>query len=242
LIRWVRVARVLLLALVLNGCAKFPTNGATQFTKITFNVTMGGPISPNYLYYIVMYASTDLNPVPSTVTPIPTIAAGAPNGVFTGDATTYVLMTPSNTARPCTVYQVGAPTNPGTLPDTISGQTNDQITLDSSGNYPSTWTCTLYTSDLAPSNNVLAQQFKSLTFQVISMNKTTLGTSSGIPSGRIMDAIGTGTSFEALTIPLNTSNTKSNATFGLIEPSNDTVGGYDPALDITDFNVTVSTP
>ncbi len=233
----IRTAGVAVLGLTLAGCAKFPASGNTQFTKITFNVTMGGPINPNYLYYVAMYASTDQNPVYQNVAPVPVIASGSSNGWLTGAATNYVVMQPANLSRPYSIYSVGTPSAPG-VDNTLTGNTNDQITLDGSGNYPTTWSFTIFTSQLANGNAILAQQFKSLTFQIIPMNKL----ASGSISGRIMDAIGQNANFQAQTVLLNSSYTVSNSTLGGIEPANDCVGGYDPALDITDFSVTVTPP
>jgi hypothetical protein len=59
----------------------------------------------------------------------------------------------------------------------------------------------------------------------------------------LIDALGNTATMQNLpqTVQLNTSSTTTNASLGSIEPSNDEYGGgYDPALDITDFSVQVS--
>jgi hypothetical protein len=221
---------------LVESCARFPSTPVGQFTKITFSVTMGGPINPNYLYFVAMYASTDPNPVLPQNGPVPVLSTGSTNGWLTGSATQFVSLTPLSGGRPYTIYNVGTPSDPG-VDNVPTRNLDDTLIVDGSGNYPSTWGFTIFTSDLA--SLTVAQTLTSLTFQIMAMNKLALGS----VSGRMIDAIGLGTNFTPLVIRLDFSKNYTNSVnfFGA-EGAGDVIGGSDPAVDITDFSVSVTVP
>jgi hypothetical protein len=226
------------------SCAKFPAGGGTsQGTQINFTITMAGPLNPNYIYIVAIYASNLVNPASQLPLggPQPVYGIGSANGFMAGEATTYIVLNPALGSQMYTVYQVGDPTDAGTTQNTPIGYPVNYINPNPTipgGQYGSQWGFQISSSLLA-SSVATADQLQSMTFNILTMNKTTLGGT----SGRLIDALGNTATMQNLpqTVQLNTSSTTTNASLGSIEPSNDEYGGgYDPALDITDFSVQVS--
>ena len=236
----IAVAALGLLTL-LNGCAKFPTNGIASSTKVTFTVTMNGPINPQTsIFAVLLYLSPSVTPpLPPSQEPSPAVSLGSINGIGTGFVTNCVLMDPTQSARPYAIYffsssgvdfggmAIGSPT----------GFTNDQLaSLDANGLLPPVWSFTVFIPQLQPSS---ASQYKSLTYQIIAMNKLALGNL----SGRYMDAIGSAPNFAAQSARIDFSNTQSKTSLGLGGASPDTYpSGGDPGLAISDWTVQVTVP
>lgn len=88
---------LVLSALAITGCAKFPANGTgTTYTRVSFRIRVAGKINTtqdadpltNYLYFVAIRASSDDNP-DSTTNPQPVFAVN-PNGFVGGQPTHFV--------------------------------------------------------------------------------------------------------------------------------------------------------
>jgi hypothetical protein len=97
---------------------------------------------------------------------------------------------------------------------------------------------TVALSQIAPSPAVAAT-YQTLQVNFLTMNQVPQGDSS---ANKVWDALGDGnnpaTINEYVNVPLYTSAVYNNATFGNIEPTGDC---SDPALDITNFSIQVTT-
>jgi hypothetical protein len=241
--RVVRAASVAALGLMMAGCAIGPKNPGAQSTRITFTVQLGGAFNPNYIYVIPMYISTSSDPGPPTL-PSPTIS-GTPNGMFTGYTTDYVVVDAlDHPSSPFQIFAVGDQADPGSTPDIPLGFTTDTIAQSSSG-YPSSFSFSIFASQVAEGNVVLGQQLQTMSFQILAMNVKAFG---GPVSGRFVGGLGQ-SSFQVPTPPLqiNRSQTVSNGTITQ-GSSYGTAAGYtdppngDPSLQITGYSVSVSVP
>ena len=90
----VRLARYAAIALVIGGCAKYPSSstGATS-KRVSFTMTISGALNPNYVYIVALNPSTQLNP--TTTGPIPVVAAPWGNGFVAGGCTYFVEWIPA---------------------------------------------------------------------------------------------------------------------------------------------------
>src|SRR5579872_2853108 len=84
-------------ALGLAGCAKFPPSGSTATaTRLTFQFTLSGPISPSYIYVVAIrvltppYGTTSTELSDPTKGPSPVVSTGSQNGFVAGLPTHYV--------------------------------------------------------------------------------------------------------------------------------------------------------
>src|SRR5688500_14526164 len=76
---YLRLLAILLIALFLGSCAKFPAgSGGTGTARLIFEMEMDGAINPNFVYIVAMNPSTEDNP--TTEGPIPVIAPPWGNG------------------------------------------------------------------------------------------------------------------------------------------------------------------
>src|SRR5579872_1474366 len=81
-------------ALMLGGCAKFPTGTAgTNAKRVVFTMTVAQALNPNYIYIVALNPSTLLNP--TTQGPVPVIAPPWGNGLVAGGCTYYVQWNPN---------------------------------------------------------------------------------------------------------------------------------------------------
>jgi hypothetical protein len=237
------------------GCAEFPKNSSSQFTRLTFSITMAGNIpSPNsltdpglYQYYVVMSLFTGSVPPQiiqsQEIAPIvggSTTTGNSANQIFTGYATNCVAYNLAAAGNPYAIYDFNStPIDMESLPlGQVAGYTNDILpSLDSNFNYPPTWGFTVFLNQLQPTDT---QTYTYIVFQVISMNVL------AGQSGRYMDALGDSSSFnetEPVAINLNTSYNTSQPTLVTVPQVPLTIpSGGDPALQIQSVTLTVSTP
>ena len=221
---------LLLLAAIycLLGCAKYPTNGTTDATRVIFRMTVLGEIRTDYVYIIPIRVST--SPSPTDSGPIPVVAFPNANGFVAGNVDYFVVWTPDT--QQYTLYQfndssltlftaVGVPIN--TLDVTPGSKTiGFELSLAQIVGSAGTW-----------------QQIQSIQANFLTMNyRLTAGTSA---SSRIIDCLGDTNSFsdlnEPVTIPTATAGIYDNARFNFLEPTNP--DSPDPDLDITDWSIEV---
>ncbi|HLK13632.1 MAG TPA: hypothetical protein VKT78_02405 [Fimbriimonadaceae bacterium] len=220
-----------LVALLVGGCAKFPTSSTGATTKrITFTMTIAGGLNPNYVYIVALNPSVEVNP--TTTGPVPVVAAPWGNGFVAGGCTYFVQWIPSQSPD----YGIFKFTD-STLNNFV--QTGVPVTYvdPQSGGHVLNFTIDL--SQIADSADT-ANQYQSLQVNFLTMDRTPRGSSGG---SKNWDAIGDGNNpgqiNDYLTIPLRTDGTYNNAFYSGIEPTGDVVSDGDPALDITDFSVQV---
>ncbi len=219
-------------ALLLGGCAKYPTGSNGQTAKqVTFTMTIAAALNPSYVYIVALNPSTQLNP--TSVGPEPVIAPPWGNGMVSGGCTYYIQWNPTTTpaysiwqftdATLNNAIQVGVPLS---YVDVQSGGHTIQFTIDM--------------SQIAQSVDV-ANQYQSMQINFLTMDRTPRGSSGG---SKNWDALGDSnnpaTINDYITIPLHTDGTYNNQYYGNIEPTGDVVSDGDPALDISDFSVQVS--
>lgn len=224
-----------LLALAVGGCAKFPANSGISGTLVTFTLTVASTLNPGYVYIFAINPSTQTNPTTTGPQPVvappwgngfeycaPPPAADVPNEY-------YVAWTPS-APNQYTIYQF--------VDSTLTA--NYAIGYPYNGVAPSgannTLQFTIALSQIASSPQV-ASTYQTLQVNFLTMNQVPLGDSN---ANKIEDALGDQTNpatvNEPINIPLYTSALYNNATYGnILGPC------PDPALDITNFSVQVTT-
>lgn len=222
-----RLLAVLLIALLLGSCAKFPAgSGGSGTARLIFEMEMDGAINPNFVYIVAMNPSTEDNP--TTEGPIPVIAPPWGNGFVEGGVTHFVRWDTSQSphflifkfrdAQLIDFFETGVPVNflevePGTKIIRF------EIEL------------TQIAANLAE-----AQSFRTLQVNFLTMDNVPQGNS----GEKVWDALGDGrlpgTINEFVNIPLRTSGIYDNRRFQDLEPVGD---NPDPALDIKDWSVEV---
>lgn len=224
---YLRLLAVLLIALLLGSCAKFPAgSGGSGTARLIFEMEMDGAINPNFVYIVAMNPSTEDNP--TTEGPIPVIAPPWGNGFVEGGVTHFVRWDTSQSphflifkfrdAQLIDFFETGVPVNflevePGTKIIRF------EIEL------------TQIAANLAE-----AQSFRTLQVNFLTMDNVPQGNS----GEKVWDALGDGrlpgTINEFVNIPLRTSGIYDNRRFQDLEPVGD---NPDPALDIKDWSVEV---
>ncbi|MBX3112526.1 MAG: hypothetical protein KF857_10995 [Fimbriimonadaceae bacterium] len=230
--RWIAA---LVLALVVSGCAKYPSSSAGRTTRLVFTMTTDGHfrtgLGPGesglpYIYIVALKLNTDENP--TTDGPFPVVQPGG-NGFVAGGCTHYILWNPLaspqyqiwqfNDATLNQSFYVGAPVNYQTLGD------NDK-----------TMSFEVDLSQLVPAGQV--DTIKSVQVNFLTMNNQNV---SG--GGRLWDALGDSTVTTQINSPflvrLRANQTFTNANQGTLEPRGDCP---DPDLDLTDWSVEVRLP
>ena len=219
-------------SLLFGGCAKYPTGtGGTVAKRVTFSMTIAGALNPSYVYIVALNPSDELNP--TTVGPEPVIAPPWGNGFVSGGCTYFVQWNPTQTPA----YGIFQFTD-ATLNNFV--QTGSPITYIDVQSGGHTINFTLDLSQIAGSVD-LANEYQSLQVNFLTMDKTPRGDSGG---SKNWDALGDSnnpaTINSYITIPLRTDGTYDNTFYGNLEPTGDVVSDGDPALDISDFSVTIS--
>jgi hypothetical protein len=228
--------RLLLLLLLLAGCAKFPSTGSSNFTKrLVFTMQVDGALRTGleqggnglpYVYVIALRLSTDPNPPDQG--PIPVVVPSG-NGIVAGNATHFILWNPLvspqfqimqfEDATMNEWFQTGVPINYMNV--TVG---DDTLTFE------------IDLSQLVPAADVPTIQSVQVNF--LTMNNT--NTSGG---GRVWDALGDSTNPGEInsyfTLQPNSAFTYTNANTGNVEPQGDVV---DPDLDIVDWSIEVRLP
>jgi hypothetical protein len=247
---------------VLGGCAKFPPAGAnSNFTKVTFSMTVARQINLNYLYYVAIRSSVLVNPdIQNAPQPVYDPSKN-PNGFVAGSPTQYVVFNALNElVQPFQLYEfattaeVPNPSDPTNLinlavssPSTRGVITNFQQVNAGTNQNPGTSTTLSFslfinmipdlTAPAPTPANPNSQIPQTLQVQFLTLNTV------GATSGRTYDFIGPPSTPQFLVIDLRRSGSYSNdtgpGTYLGIEPTGDCA---DPDLDITDWSVVVSTP
>ena len=252
-------------ALLLTGCAKFPKDEQSDFTRLIFTIRFNGPVDTRSIGYVYAVA---IRPLTSTVdpqdnlAPAPLVTFGAPNGIVLGRPTRLVRYAPGASLNGFQIYRFdNAPTDasdpsPGNLAfNNINGVDRTDVlptnVLDPSqtGSDPTRLGFEISTRDLADSDDA-ARAIVAFQFNILTMNKAALN--SGDVGGRLFDALGdqrssSTTSFNnARKIIITTSGRYVNTPDGgggqpaaIPEVAGDVFGGNLPAIDIVDYSVEV---
>lgn len=239
---------ILCLVAIVAGCAKFPTNGATNnVTRISFMMRVQGKINTtvdedpgtNYIYLVGIRTATEDNPDPQT-NPQPVFSAPHPNGFVQGQPTHFVQFDTinPNATYPFHLYQfakTGDPNNPIDL-STYTEVNQPIINFTRPDPGSGVLKFDLYLNQLADSQDAM-NNLKFLQVNFLTMNKTARETT----SGRMQDYLGDNNNAsevnKAITIDLRTNTIRQND--GIYEPQGDT---SDPDLDIVDWSIQVTRP
>lgn len=242
-------------ALLLTGCAKFPKDEQSDFTRLSFSFRVAGNADPNYIYGIAIRPLTTTSTQQDILGPAPVVVSGSREGLVTGRPTRWIQYSPGQGFTvPYQVFRfTGASTDttdpdPGTLVSNSIPITGSDPTVSG---FPGTLSFEITTRDLADSDDaaraIVAFQFNILTMNKTARNSADIGT-------RAFDALGdqrsqNTTSFnDYRRIVVTTSGTYSNTgqdggqSSSTQEGANDVFnasGGTFPALDIVDWSVTV---
>lgn len=219
------------LSLILTSCAKYPTGPAGQTTKrIDISMTVAGTLNPGYVYIFAFNPSSDPNP--TTTGPLPVVAPPWGNGFVAGNCTYFVQWTPSQIPT-YTIYQFTDPLLNNYLPVGTPVTFTD---VPTGGGHKLEFSIDL--SQIAP-DLATANSYKSLQLNLLTMDTVPRGSG----GSKNFDSIGDDRTAQGisqwLTIPLTTTGTYTNATYGIIEPTGDVISDNDPALDISDFSIQV---
>ena len=225
--RCLRSLALILIALAVGGCAKFPSGpGSSGAPRLIFQMELDGPVNPNFVYIVAMNPSTEDNP--TTEGPIPVIAPPWGNGFVEGTVTHFVrwdttqsphyLIFQFRDAQLIEFFERGVPIN---FLEVEPGGTIIRFEIE----------LTQIATDLA----------QALTFRTLQVNFLTMD---NVPQGtggdKSWDALGDGRIpgeiNEFVNIPLRTSGIYDNRRFQDMEPVGD---NPDPALDIKDWSVEV---
>lgn len=216
-----------LLALLMVGCAKFPSDSAFMGIKrLIFNLTVASPINPNYVYIVALRPSNLLNPTDSG--PIAVIAPPWGNGFVAGNANYFVRWDPT-TSPAYTLYQFRDPQLIQYFPIGVPVSYTD---LPANGR---TLTFELDLTQLA-ATPADAQTYQSIQVNFLTMDRVPQGGT----GSKTWDALGNSADPTQIntwiTIPLTTNGIYNNARYGNLEPTGDCP---DPSLDLSDFSVEV---
>lgn len=257
--RYLKPGLLGVVAVVCAGCARFPANGTSGFTAITFTFRVAGKInttadsdpSTYYIYDVAINASSDPNPIP-TYAPTPVVNASSPNGRVGGSPTHFIEFNSLNptSSPPFTLYRFAKssevpnpndPTNPINL--AVYSQSNRRpiinYTTPQNGGDPATLSFTIYTDQLADTDA------EAKLLQTLQVNILTMTRPANQGSGsRVIDGLGNSSSLATLNnyLQINLLQTGTYTNSGGFEPTGDTYGGTDPDVDIIDYTVTVTHP
>lgn len=248
-------AALALAAFALAGCAKFPSNGATGYTRLVFRYRLGAAPDPDkYRYYVAIRAirgtDTDANG------PIPVVTTGSKNGFVEGRPTHYVFYNPTGIAEGYEVHRFATkaespdpsddnPINLGVAP--ITGPVLLGVLPTQQGNDPNVLGFDITTLDLATNKDPEdARKIVAIEFNILTMNKLAL---SGV-GDRAIDALGDSRGQNTISFNsyvrrfITTGGNYSNSSTTDREIAND-VYNVDrntfPAIDITDWTLEVRT-
>ncbi len=238
----------------MSGCARFPTNGVGEFSRISFRLRVTGNIndatddSPltQYIYIIALRVLTT-DTTPPTGAPIPVLGDNSPNGFVAGSPTHFVLYDPTRPSQPLVLNKF----NPGPTAGDPTNEINLASWFDTSATRGRIVNYTLpgdgdrrelrfdiFANQLADSDTAAAN-LRRIQVNFLTMNR--LATTSG---SRVWDALGNslnpGEVNTFVTVDLRSNVTVDNR-LG-VEPQNDTVGANDPDVDISDFSIEVQRP
>jgi len=224
---YLRLLAVLLLALLLGACARFPsTGGGSGTARLIFEMELDGAINPNFVYIVAMNPSTEDNP--TTQGPIPVIAPPWGNGFVEGGVTHFVrwdttqsphyLVFQFRDAQHIEFFERGVPVN---YLEVEPGGKILRFEIE----------LIQIAADLAE-----AQSFRTLQVNFLTMDNVPQGNSGDKSWDALGDGRLPGTINEFVNIPLRTSGVYDNRRFQDLEPVGD---NPDPALDIKDWSVEV---
>lgn len=245
--------------LALAGCAKFPSDGSTDFTRLNFRFTVDGRVNPNYQYFVAIRLITADQTDTQTNGPIPVVSTGSKNGFVEGSPTHYVQYDPAGSIEAYTIHRflpkTEAPDDSDTNPinlgaQEIVGQPLSGTDPNLQGNDPQLFQFELSLQDLcrnaAGAQLVNPSSVVAIQFNILTMNRTALN--GGDIGSRVIDALGnqhSGTTFNNWKqVPLTTSRTYTNGEQSPIdqETADDTYNGTLPDIDLTDWSLEVRTP
>lgn len=196
-------------------------------------MTVAGDLNPNYVYIIALNPSNQVNP--TNTGPLPVVAPPWGNGFVAGTCGYFVEWTPGQLPT-YTIYQFTDPLlnnylaigTPVTFTDVpASGGHQLQFSID--------------LSQIAP-DATTANGYQSLQMNLLTMDRVPRGSGGSKNFDSIGDDRTPNGINQWLTIPLTTTGSYSNASYGVIEPTGDVISDGDPALDITDFSIQVTQP
>jgi hypothetical protein len=239
----VRFLAITVCALLLSGCAEYPSGGSSSASGAILNVTMtvSGQINPNYYYFVVFNNANDPH---GTNGPEPVIAPPNGNGFVAGAATSYIEYSTNQGGDGYLFYKF----NGATLQSpTAVGAPSQDTPVSAGGN---TIQFQIPVSELATSTvsagatNYIQVNFIAYSRLIISPDDT---------SSKDFDALGdthpgTGQLNDYFTFPTTQNNTYSDSSVGN-EPTGDEEvtngsGGYspvsDPDVDISGWSITVT--
>lgn len=249
------IRRLLLGAAVsfaLLGCAKFPSNGLPQDTKIHFTVTFAAPVDERYIYVVAIRRITDLtHQMNDAFGPVPVFRSGSKNGIVEGRPTHFIQYSSIVPNYPLNVFYQRPPTEADPSPIELGGyQTRGQaaISADPKAGLPGSVqerqldfeiSRTDLAKDAEEGSSIDPEAIAGLQFNVLTMNKAAL---SGT-GDRVLDALGDTQAMVQhwVWIPLTTSKIYTNIGSDQ-ERIGDTYNGSLPPIDITDWTVEVRTP
>ncbi len=227
---------LLIAILFMVGCARFPTTGASNFTKrLVFTMQVDGALRTGleqggnglpYVYIIAIRLSTDPNPPDQG--PIPVVVPSG-NGMVAGNCTHFILWNPLVSPQ-FQIYQF----QDATLDDWFEkGAPINYVNITPGDD---TLTFEIDLSQLVPAIDVP-------TYQSVQVNFLTMNNTNTSGGGRLWDALGNGAVpgevNSYFTFLLNSAFTYTNANTGSLEPQGDVV---DPDLDIVDWSIEVRLP
>jgi len=228
--------RLLVLLIVLVcGCAKFPGTNEKRTTRIVFSMTVDGDLRPDYVYRVAMNFTTEAPP--TTQGPIPVVRAPWGNGYVAGTATNFVDWNPNR-----------YPPNGYALYEFRGGDLNTPVQIgvpvlaDVVQQGGRTLRFTLDLTQLGLTDAQI-QALKYVQVNFLSMDRIPTG---GDPGTKFWDALGDSTTIsgidEWVDVPLYLSGSYSNVQ-GInnrgLEPRGDCP---DPSLDIVGWSIDVQLP
>lgn len=215
-------AAVITIALVLSGCASFPSN-ATPITgtRLIITMTVAGEIDPNLHYFVAFDTSGQASPGP-----LPVVGPPWGNGWGTGNITNYILFDGLQPQGGYGVYRIVPGTN--LLQNVFIGPPISFFTPPAGSNKLQ---FTLDLGQLAtPTTPVTAIEQVNINF----ITTDIIPVDPNFPGPKFFDGLGpTGNDF--ITISVNTSQIFNNTQTD-IEPAGDVPL---PNLDIVDWSVEV---
>jgi hypothetical protein len=237
---------ILLLVVVLAGCAKFPgAGGQGNNTRLIFTMTMDGEVRDNFIYMVAIRWSKEGSP--RGTGPIPVVAPPWGNGFVAGRANVFVRYDPiQDPAHPYIVYRFTDPIPDNS--DPVNGQayltqwvqTGYPVAYEDVPTGGKTIKFELDLSQIAENTAdvplLQAMQVNFLTMDRIPQGSDTNKNFDGLGDTRLPSGIN-----EYITIPLTRDGVYNNTT-GInsgLEPSGDVP---DPSLDIVDWQVEVRRP
>lgn len=261
---------LLLSALILGGCAKFPESGAdNSATHLIFRFKMAAPINPNCRYIVAIRTLQPTTGTPATDPlnadpnrgPIPVADVGSKNGFVAGSPTNFVEYNEGLAER----YQISRfatkaeapdpsddnPINLGAITQTgvvyLTNNVDPRPSANGGASYGDTLGFELDLRDLTL-NDATARTAVAIQFNILAMS---YAVGAGNTGDRVMDALGnqrTTTTFNAFVnnVSLLSSRIYRDADRGGDEElENDTFsinGRTLPSVDIVDWTLEVRRP